>query len=72
MAGQSMRLLYCYLREKWTTLEISEGDISGGSGGLHREYKCLGVDETCRQRQCRLSNIPQDTNHNTRDPWFDE
>lgn len=69
MTARSIRLLYCYLREKWTTLEISEEVNSGRDTFPRRKYQCLSVDETCGQRRCSLAGESTDA---TRAPWFDE
>ena len=72
MASQSIRLLYCYLREKWTTLGIIEGEAPNGSGTLDRVYQCLGIDATCHERRCRLSGDEMTEAQDAQDPWFDE
>ncbi|MBI4552028.1 MAG: hypothetical protein HY710_07180 [Candidatus Latescibacteria bacterium] len=69
MATQSVRLLYCYLREKWTTLEILERDATDFPV---RTYQCLGADAECVKRRCRLSGDDCRQAEDAQEPWFDE
>jgi hypothetical protein len=66
------RLLYCHLRQKYTTLEIATRDESDGGEVGRREYRCLEPDRTCDDRRCRLSDWGQAHPEDAHDPWFDE
>lgn len=72
MAHQSAKLLYCYLRGKWTTLAIEEKAHLDGSGPPFRVYQCLSPDRECEVRQCRLASDALGKVPHARDPWFDE
>lgn len=72
MSTPSTRFLYCYLREKWTSLEITESPDAGSSDLPVRTYRCLGADATCVERRCRLANDDLRQAEGAQEPWFDE
>lgn len=70
--SQPSKLLYCYLREKYTTLEIVTRDDSEGEGAGRQNYRCLSRDDICSARRCRLSEFGGEHPEESRDPWFDD
>jgi hypothetical protein len=72
MADQSTQFLFCYLREKWISLKVTEGEVPAGSGHYGKTYECLDIDGVCRERHCRLSGEEVSSTREARDPWFDE
>lgn len=66
MSTVKNRFLYCFLREKQTTLQVIEADDGG------RSYVCLERDAECSARKCKLSEYGSDRPGEAKDPWFNE